>query len=116
MTDAVKHIVSSLVFVAALIFLWNPFGTWMPSELEMIAAGAVAVIAAVFIGLVSTDEGRDEREVALRGKSARVGYIAGVLVLSLCVVVGLVTHEPVNLWILGALGAMVVTRVVHRVM
>jgi NADH:ubiquinone oxidoreductase subunit 6 (subunit J) len=116
MNDLTKHLVSSLVFVAALIFLWNPLGTWMPSAFEMVFAGAVAVIAAVFIGLVSTDEGRDEREVAMRGKSARVGYMTGVLVLSLCVVVGLVTHEPANLWILGALAAMILARVIHRVL
>lgn len=116
MTELARHIISSLVFIAALVFLWNPFGVWMPSDLEMVFAGAMAVIAAVFIGLVSTDEGRDEREVALRGKSARVGYMAGVLVLSLCVVVGLVTHEPVDIWILGALGTMIIARVIHRVM
>jgi glutamate dehydrogenase/leucine dehydrogenase len=116
MTDLTKQLVSSFVFIAALIFLWNPLGTWMPSDLEMVFAGVVVVIAAVFLGLVSTDEGRDEREVALRGKSARVGYMAGVLVLSLCLVVGLVLHNPVDVWILGALGTMITARVIHRVM
>lgn len=114
MDDLTKHIVASLALVIALVFLWNPFDFWMPSEFQVVVAGAVAVLAAVFVGLVFKDEGRDEREVALRGKSARVGYIAGVVALTLCVVVGLVQGEHANLWVLGALAAMILARVIHR--
>ncbi|MEK7530268.1 MAG: hypothetical protein AAB573_00180 [Patescibacteria group bacterium] len=116
MNDLTQNIIASLALVIALIFLWNPFDFWMPSEFQIVVAGAVAVLAAVFVGLVFKDEGRDEREVALRGTSARVGYIAGVAVLTLCVVVALVLGEQVNLWVLGALAAMILTRVIHRAM
>lgn len=116
MDDLTKHIIASLALVIALVFLANPFDFWMPSEFQLVVAGAVAVIAAVFVGLVYQDEGRDEREVELRGKSARVGYIAGVVVLTLCVVYGLVVGEHANLWVLGALGAMILARIVHRAM
>lgn len=112
----IQHLVASLTLVGALIFVANPFDFWMPSEFQLVVAGAVAVIAAVFVGLVYMDEGRDEREIELRGKSARVGYIAGVVVLTLCIVYGLVVGEHVNLWVLGALGAMVLARVIHRAM
>ena len=116
MDDLTKHIVASLALVIALVFLWNPFDFWMPSEFQIVVAGAVAVLAAVFVGLVFKDEGRDEREVALRGKSARVGYIAGVVVLTLCIVVGLISGDKASLWVLGALAALILARVVHRMM
>jgi hypothetical protein len=116
MNDLTQHIVASLTLVVALVFLWNPFDFWMPSEFQMVIAGAVVVIAAVFVGLVFRDEGRDEREVLLRGRSARVGYLAGVAVLTLCIVVGLLTGEHANVWVLGALAAMILARVIHRVM
>lgn len=111
-----QNLVASGALVLALIFLWNPFDFWMPSEFQLVVAGAVAVIAAVFVGLVYQDEGRDEREIELRGKSARVGYIAGVVVLTLCIVYGLISGQHANLWVLGALGAMVLARVIHRAM
>lgn len=116
MDDRLGNIVASLALVVALVFLANPLDFWMPTEFQIVVAGAVAALAAVFVGLVYKDEGRDEREVALRGKSARVGYIAGVVVLTLCIVWGLVAGESANLWVLGALGAMILTRVVHRAM
>lgn len=112
----IQHSIVSLALVAALIFLANPLDFWMPTEFQLVVAGAVAVIAAVYVGLVYKDEGRDEREIALRGKSARVGYIAGVVVLTLCIVYGLVLGEHANLWVLGALGAMILARTIHRVM
>ncbi len=114
MRDSMKHLIASLVFVAALILMLDPFRLWMPSFLEMAVSAVVAVIAAIFIGLVITDKGRDEREVAERGASARMGYIAGVLVLSLCVVFSALSHEPASLWVLGALAAMILVRVIHR--
>jgi hypothetical protein len=116
MISLAQNVLASLALVLALLFLWNPFDFWMPSDSGMLIAGVVAVIAAVFVGLVFKDEGRDEREVALRGTSARVGYIAGVVVLTLCIVVGLITGEEKNLWVLGALAAMILARVIHRAM
>jgi hypothetical protein len=116
MNDLMKHIIASLALVVALVFLCDPTGAWMPTDGQMIAAGVVAVIAAIFVGLVFADEGRDEREVLLRGRSARVGYIAGVVVLTAGLIASLLMHVPQSPWVLGALAAMVVARVIHRVM
>ena len=116
MHDRTQHIIASLALVVALLLLWNPLDFWMPTEFQIVVAGAVVVLVAVFVGLVSTDVGRDEREVMLRGGSARVGYIAGVVVLSLCVVLGLIAGEHTDPWVLGALAAMILARVIHRAM
>lgn len=114
MNGITQHVIASLALVVALIFLYNPFDFWMPSEFQMVVAGSVAVLAAVFVGLVFRDEGRDEREVALRGKAARLGYVAGVTALTLSLVVSLVIHEPLDPWILLSLGAMIVVRLFVR--
>jgi hypothetical protein len=109
-----QHIVASFALVIALVFLANPLDFWMPTEFQHIVAGAVAVIAAVFIGLVYRDEGRDEREVALRGRAARYGYLAGIVVLVMSVVVALSTGAHPSAWVLGALAAMILTRLAVR--
>lgn len=116
MNGVTKNVVASIALIVALVFLANPLDFWMPSEFQLVVAGAVVIIAAVFVGLVYQDQGRDEREIALRGMSARVGYIAGVIVLTLCIVFGLVSGEHANLWVLGALGVMILARVIHRTM
>jgi hypothetical protein len=109
-----QHIVASLALVITLVFLANPFDFWMPTEFQYVVAGAVAVISAVFVGLVYRDEGRDEREVELRGRAARIGYLAGVIVLTLSVVVELTTGGHPSPWVLAALAAMIVARLVAR--
>lgn len=110
----IQNIVASLALVIALVFLANPLDFWMPTEFQYVVAGAVAVIASVFVGLVYRDEGRDEREVELRGRAARYGYLAGIAVLVASVVVELVAGWHPSVWVLAALAAMILTRLAVR--
>lgn len=109
-----EHVIASLSLVIALVFLANPFDFWMPSEFELVVAGLVAVIVFVYVGLVFKDEGRDEREEELRNSSARAGYLAGVAVLTISVIASLIFSREPNVWVLVALGAMVLSRLIAR--
>lgn len=110
-----QHIIASLALIVALIFLANPLDFWMPTEFQLVVAGAIAVIAAVFVGLVYQDDGRDEREVALRGRAARIGYLAGVVVLTLSIIFALCTSAHPDPWVLGALAVMILARLGTRI-
>lgn len=82
----------------------------MPSELEYIIVGALVVVGSIYAGLVLGEGGRDERGIELRAKTARAGYLAGIILLMLGVLVPVVTGGHVNVWVLTALGAMIAAR------
>lgn len=106
--------VVSVVFVTLLVLVANPFGLWMPSPLAYTGIAALAVVATVFAGLIRGEENGDEREVALRASAARVGYLAGVIILTGAIALSVLVGERANPWIVAALGAMVITRVISR--
>lgn len=104
----------SIILSLALLVVANPFGWWMPTTFQSIAAGAVAFILAVFAGMVYRDGAKDERELILRAEAARIGYLAGIAVLGAAVVVPLLTNDEVSRWALGALVAMIIARLLAR--
>lgn len=98
------------VLIILLVFLANPFGLWMPTELEYLTLAAVVVVAAVFAGLVTGERVRDEREEALRAHAARAGYLTGIFILTGATAVTVLSGGHADPWVLGALGAMVLVR------
>lgn len=100
----------TVIFVLLLVFLLNPFGLWMPAELEYLMVAAVAVVAALFAGLIMGEKARDEREEQIRATSARAGYLAGIFILTLSIAVTVLQGGHVNEWIVGTLAAMVLVR------
>lgn len=103
-----------LSFLVILIVLANPFGLWTPEQFVYLAIVALAVVAVIFAGIVFRESSGDEREEALRDSAARAGYIAGILVLTAAIVATGLMDEPQNLWLIGALIAMVGARLVTR--
>lgn len=106
-----KHVIASLIFVGALLFIANPTDTWMPSMAQYAVALVIMIVAAAYIGLFLTDTGRDEREVMLRAEAARYGYVAGIAVLSLGIAWALCGARHPDPWLLLSLAAMVLVRV-----
>ena len=104
----------AVVFVLLLVFLANPFSLWMPTTLEYMTVTALVVVATIFAGLVVGEKVRDEREEELRNTSARAGYIAGIVILTLGIAIPILMGEHANPWILTALGAMVIVRFISR--
>jgi len=104
----------SLAFILLLLCLVNPFGFWMPTELEYITVAALAVVSAVFAGLILGEKARDEREEALRAHAARAGYLTGVFMLTLSIAVTVLTGAHVDMWIPLTLAAMVIVRAFVR--
>lgn len=104
----------AVVFVLLLVFLANPFGLWMPTGLQYMTVAALVVVAAIFAGLVMGEKARDEREEELRAKSARAGYLAGIIVLTLGTAVPIIMGGHASPWVLTALGVMIVVRFISR--
>lgn len=110
------HAIVSIVFLVLLLLVANPFDFWMPTTVQYLSVAAVAVVGALYAGLIYKERPRDEREESLRGNSGRAAYLVGVGVLILGVVVPILNGGHPSLWVLGALAAMVVAKVLHNAM
>ncbi|MFM2374442.1 MAG: hypothetical protein RLZZ234_437 [Candidatus Parcubacteria bacterium] len=100
-----------LVFVLLALGDFLPF--WMPNMNEMIWLTIAALLLVVWAGFVMLENGGDERELAHRMNAGRVAYLAGLGVLTLGLVVQGFAHA-IDPWLLYALGAMVVSKLVAR--
>jgi uncharacterized membrane protein YiaA len=103
-----------IVFVFILGAFANPFMLYMPSQGEYLAAAVLAVVAAIFVGLVFREAARDEREESLRARAARWGYLAGVAILTLGIIVPVVRGFHADGWVLLALALMIISRLASR--
>ena len=109
--EHVGEVVTITAFIVVLILLLNPFGFWMPDALTYMMIAGVVIIFALFAGFVLKDSARDEREVAHKMVSGRIGYVAGVGVLVLAIALEGISQLRVDPWLIIALGSMVLARV-----
>lgn len=83
----------------------------MPQTLSMILHGILVLIFALFVVFIWRERTSDEREKEHQMFAGRIAFLAGSTTLFVGVVwQGVVTHE-VDLWLLGALIAMVVAKI-----
>lgn len=104
------HIVLALILVALLFALTDPFMYWMPPAAVTMALVAAVGLVAVFAGFVVRENGGDERERLNRSYAGRVGYLAGLAILTLALIIQGLAHE-LDPWIPISLGAMIAGKV-----
>ena len=105
---------AGLFLVILLVSLLDPFMLTMPTHLAMMAMVGATIIVALFAGTVLQEKAGDERESHNRSLAGRIGYLAGLVVLTLGVLVeGLTTHH-VDTWVASALGVMVIAKILAR--
>ena len=85
----------------------------MPTALAYMTVAALAVVGAL-TGLLYKIV-CDEREKALRGSAARVGYLTGILILILGIAIPVLQGGQPSPWVIGAIAAMVIARITSRV-
>ena len=105
-----NEIAIAFFLVIILIFFWNPWYLWMPDQFVYMAVGALAVLVVLYAGLVLKEKPQDEREEKLQAQAGRIGFIAGVSVLSVGVAYQAITSSP-DVFLLLALAVMVITKV-----
>ena len=108
------HLVVSVVFLILLLLMANPFDFWMPTSIAYLSVAAVALVGALYAGLVYKEYPRDEREEGIRGSAGRVAYLVGIVVLILGIAVPIFMNDHPSVWVIGALAAMVIAKVVHN--
>jgi uncharacterized membrane protein len=104
------ELIISVAFVLLLILLLNPFNFWMPTSVQMMLIALVVIVFALFASFVWREKARDEREEYHKMTAGRIGYLAGIAILVLGVVVQAFSHT-LDPWLVSALGVMVVTKI-----
>lgn len=110
----VLHIVLALVLVVLLVLLTDPFMNFMPAMGAMFSLVGATVLLIIFAGFVMFERASDEREVMHRMNAGRIAYLSGIAVLTVGLLVEGLTLHHVNPWIAGALGIMVVSKLIAR--
>lgn len=98
-----------LVLVALSIGIFNPY--WMPMGMQLLLLVALVVLFGVFAVFLWREQGGDERERMLMHMSDRTGFLAGGSVLLIAIVVDTYMNHYFNPWILGALAALIIGKV-----
>ncbi len=108
------EIAVSVVLLALLFILFNPFGVFMPGYVVMgLLLGAVVSFGVFSIFLWREGEG-DERENLHRMFADRIAYLTGSGLLLAGIVVQELSHS-LDPWLIYALAAMIIAKVVARI-
>lgn len=108
-----KEISVSVVLVALLLFILDPFDMVMPSMAQMTALVLAVAAFGIFASFILRESAGDEREGAHRMFAGRVAFLSGASVLILGIVVQGV-FDKIDTWLVAALVVMVLGKVAAR--
>jgi hypothetical protein len=113
MKNNLIDILLATLLVILLVLLTDPFMLFMPSMMAMTVLFIVVVFLGVWIGFVVKEKASDEREALHRMHSGRIAYLSGLTLLTIALIVQGFAHH-VDPWVAGALGVMVVSKLIAR--
>ena len=99
----------------SLLFLLNPFHWLMSDMVAMTVLCVAALLFLWFVSFVFAERALDEREALHRSIAAQLGYYGGVSVLMLIILVQKLYLHMLDPWMVGALGVMLIMKVIGRV-
>ena len=108
-----ETIVAGLLIVV-LFFVLNPSGVLMLSMVQMSLAIALAVLVVLFAGLIWKEHSADEREELHRLRAGRYGYLAGLAIGVIGIIVQSTSHS-VDPWLVYTMGIMILAKVCAHV-
>ncbi len=113
MKNNIKELFVTLGLVVVAILLLNPFQFWMPDMLIMSMLVCILVLFAVFASFVLREKSGDERDNQHKALAGRNAFLAGSAVIIIGIVVEGYSHV-VDKWLVVALIAMVLTKIITR--
>ena len=110
----IKEFAISTLLVGLVFILINPTKLWMPQPVHMLLLAGVTVCFMVFAGLIWYEKAKDEREIVLRDKAGRAGYLGGLGILMVGFVVQSFHHQS-DPWLTVALLVMILSKVLSQI-
>ena len=104
-----KEIAVSVVLIALLLAILNPFHMWMPDMLHMMVLAGALVVFGLFAAFILREKIMDERDGAHRMLASRVAYLVGTTSLLLGIVYQSYLDTLDN-WLVGTLVIMVLAK------
>jgi uncharacterized membrane protein len=102
-----KEVIVSVLFVALITALLDPFMILMPSPAIYVLIALLVAVFVFFAGFVWQEKARDERDELHRMIAGRIGYLLGTGALLTGVVIE-TFQGHVDPWLILALAAMVI--------
>ena len=112
-SKTIPEIITALLLIGLAVLLLNPFHFWMP---DMMVTGILIMILlafSIFAAFVLNEKAGDEREGIHRLIAGRSAFLIGSAILMLGIVVQAPSHT-VDVWIVLALVAMIIVKIVSR--
>jgi hypothetical protein len=107
------EIILAVILIALLFYIGNPFTLWMPSM--VLISGLVVVAALMFVwgGVIVSENAEDEREESNRSMAGRAAYLSAAAVLTIALVFQGFTHT-IDFWIPLTLAVMIIAKIIAR--
>ncbi len=107
-------VASSGTLIALGILLTDPFDLTMNNMMLVVVSGLLLASFGVFAGLFWKEQAADEREAVLIDRAGRFGYLVGMSVLIVSLVVRSFDHS-VDAWLVVTIAAMILSKHVYLV-
>lgn len=104
--------ISSLALLILGILLSDPFDITMNNMVLIVISGLLLASFGLFAGLFWQEHAADEREAVLLDKAGRLGYLAGLTVLVIGVVIQSFNHN-VDIWLVLTIAAMIIAKHIY---
>ncbi len=112
---SVKELLLTLAITASVFFCTNFFAQGMPSMVQMFATGMLVVVVGLFALYIVFEKTTDEREAHHRDIAGRVGYTAGILCITVAILIATIRHSGVDPMLPITLLVMIVSKIAARV-
>lgn len=113
MKNNTTSIIISILLVASLLALVDPFMYWMPEKFSMLPLLIATVLLVLWSGFVMKEKTEDERDAVNRMLAGRIAYLSGIFTLTIALLVQGVSYA-VDPWIAITLVVMVVAKLAAR--
>lgn len=114
MKNNLKEKIVAVCLLVVALFLLNPFHFWMPDMLVMCMLASALALVSLFALFILREKDFDERDTLHKTLASRNAFIAGSFILTLGIVFQGYSHK-VDPWLVIALFAMVLTKIISRI-
>jgi len=107
----VSEILLALSLLAVLFLKLDPFHWFMPTAMQMLLLCLFAAAFALYAGAIYREKALDERETQHLYRANRMGYLVGVISLSIIIVIQDIQHQ-LDPYLLLVLALMIVVKLI----
>ena len=112
--QTLPEVIITITLLALLILLLNPFDFWMPSMMLNGLILSLLIFAGIFVGIVWKEKPKDEREALHKHHAGSLGYLVGIGILTIAIIVQSIEHT-LDTWLLIAFAGMIITKTITRI-